>query len=154
MDIFAYFVLFCVVILFIIILPLLSNVGNFKIGRPSSRPSDQDVPTSNRQRLKNAINDPNLLKFKLKKEPEDNYDDNTSGKSSANTRDGKFEIDNKTGLKKRIIGRKVVDASNPNEFDYDLEELINEDRIEEERAEAKRMSKFKGKEQETYEELV
>ncbi|CCC67467.1 hypothetical protein NCAS_0A09090 [Naumovozyma castellii] len=138
MELVAYFIVLFVVILFLVILPILGNVGNFKIGKPSS---GKEKVKSKRQRLKNAINDPNLLKFKLK-------DEDTKGASSAN----KFQLDSKTGLKRRVLGNS--DNQDPNAFDYDIDELINEDRLEEEAEEAKRVGKFKGKERETYEALV
>ncbi|CAR25544.1 hypothetical protein ZYGR_0A01080 [Zygosaccharomyces rouxii] len=96
MDFYFYLLFFIFVIIFALLLPTLSGVGGFKIGQKNSR-------TSNDHRLK----------FKLSSEKD-------IGKSSSHG----FEIDSKTGLKKRVIGNYSED---PNHYDYDLDELISAD---------------------------
>lgn len=63
----------------------------------------------------------------------------------------KLEVDSKTGLKRRVIGKFSKDN---NAFDYDVEELIEDDLREEKEAEEEHYAQFKGRENEVNEELV
>lgn len=147
MDFYAYFVLLFVVILFIVVLPSLSGVGTFKL--------------DNSRNVKNAKQNgsrSDVLKFKLKKEEESSNADEISNGVSSSTistskKTGKFEIDSKTGLKKRVIGNNAKNGD-PNIFDFDVDELINEDAEEEKRELTKRYSMFKGREYEAAESFV
>lgn len=153
MNLTAFFVIILIVILFIVCLPLLSGVGNFRLNKNSGvLKSQQDDIKSKRQRLNNALRKADVLKFELN-------DNSGSDNKSSNVGDtfaskGKFEIDSKTGLKRRIIGRYQKDNNDPNEFDFDLNELIEEDKEQERKEMEVKSNKFKGKEQETYEGLV
>lgn len=120
MDFYVYFVLLFVVILFILLLPLLSGIGSFKL---DNFRSNKNIRQNGGRR--------DILKFKLKEEKESsNADETLVGVSSSaiitSKKTGKFEIDSKTGLKKRVIGKYTNDAD-PNTFDFDIDELINED---------------------------
>lgn len=97
MDLYFYFAIFIFVILFVLLLPVLSGIGGFKIGQRNSSNHNSD----------------HRLKFKLSKEQ-------GTGRSSSR----EYEIDSKTGLKKRVIGNYNED---PNTYDYDLDEIINAD---------------------------
>lgn len=142
MDFYAYFVLLFVVILFVIVLPLLSGVGSFRV--------DNSKLNNGKQQSRN-----DRLKFKLKEEKKQNKDDDASIGVSSSTlkKTGKFEIDSKTGLKKRVIG-EYVQNEDPNTFDFDVDELINEDEEEELREQLKRRNQFKGREYEASESFV
>ena len=144
MDFYAYFVLLFVVILFILLLPIFSGIGSFKL--------------DNSRSSKNTKLNGDVLKFRLKKEKESSSaDDISTGVSSSSIstskKTGKFEIDSKTGLKKRVIGNYANDED-PNTFDFDVDELINEEEEEERRKLLKRRSQFKGREYEAAESFV
>ncbi|GAV51541.1 hypothetical protein ZYGR_0AF00120 [Zygosaccharomyces rouxii] len=96
MDLYFFLLLLIFVIAFALLLPILSGIGGFEIGKKHSK----------------ASND-HRLKFKLSKEKD-------VGKSTSR----EYEIDSKTGLKKRVIGNYSED---PNSYDYDLDELITAD---------------------------
>ncbi|EJS44345.1 YDL121C [Saccharomyces arboricola H-6] len=149
MHLYGYFVLFIVVVLFIALLPLFSGIGTFKLTKPSSSAKAQ--PTTGklgkRDFLKNKLNQTNVLKFNLK-DGKDVSEDNSTGVSSAPR---KFEVDSKTGLKRRVIGRFNQD---PNDFDFDIDELINEDNLEEQKQEEKKLKEYNGKKHEAYEAFV
>lgn len=142
MDFYAYFVLLFVVMLFVIVLPLLSGVGSFKVDKSNSN--------DGKQHSRNE-----MLKFKLKDKKKQNKDDDVSIGVSSSTlkKTGKFEIDSKTGLKKRVIG-DYVKNEDPNTFDFDVDDLINEDEEEEQREQLKRRNQFKGREYEASESFV
>lgn len=143
MELFAYFILIIIIVLFIVVLPLLSGVGSFKIDKSIAK------------RQERSKRDPNVLKFKLKEQKDKSNSDNDSIGISSSTfkKTGKFEIDSKTGLKKRVIGKYVQD-DDPNTFDFDVDELINEDEEEEKRELQQRRSKFQGREYEANEDFV
>lgn len=132
MNFLLFLVIILVAVLYSIGLPLVSNIGSFKIEQRKETQSDSGKPKKKR------------LKFNLKEKSK-----NDMGTSS--NRSNTFETDPKTGLKRRVIGKFVSDI---NEFDFDIDELINEDIKEEEINEKKRFEEYKGKEQEKYEELV
>lgn len=147
MDFYAYFVLLFVVILFILLLPIFSGIGSFKLDNSRG---------SKNTKLNGAKRD--VLKFRLKKEKESSSaGDISTGVSSSSIsiskKTGKFEIDSKTGLKKRVIGNYANDED-PNTFDFDVDELINEEEEEERRKLLKRRSQFKGREYEAAESFV
>lgn len=96
MGLYFFSLLFIFVFAFALLLPALSGIGGFEIGKKNSK-------TSNDHRLK----------FKLSKEK-------SLGKSTSR----EYEVDSKTGLKKRVIGNYSED---PNTYDYDLDELITAD---------------------------
>lgn len=148
MDLYGFFVILFIVIIFIVILPIVSNVGSFKVNKPSSKKNGA-ATGSKRQRLKDAINDPNILKFRLKKgevEEEPNaFVSSNSGKT------GVFEVDSKTGLKKRVIGKFSAD---PSTFDFDIDDLIDEDKKEEEQEMNRRFQKHGSKAEKVYDEFV
>ncbi|SCW01932.1 LAFE_0E10440g1_1 [Lachancea fermentati] len=144
MDFYVYIVLFLVVIVFITLLPMISGVATYKIEKPkpASRKGHDSTGLSKREKLKEKVNftkDQNPFKFRL----------NTT--ASAFSAGKEFEVDSKTGLKRRIIG---TFSNDPNEFDYDVEELIEEDVAETRKEEEARYQKFAGREQEENEALV
>lgn len=136
MEIYVYVIVFAVVLLFVVLLPLVSGVGSFSIDKPVKR----TVGPAKGPGAKEPF------KFKLSKK-----DEQPQGAFSSARKTGKFEVDPRTGLKRRVIGKFDED---PNNFDYDLDELVNEDRVEEERAQASRLQKFEGSTEKAYEELV
>ncbi|CAL9731411.1 ER export of PMA1 protein 1 [Monosporozyma unispora] len=143
MDFYAYFILLFVVILFVVILPLLSGIGSFKVNKSTSNKGREQARSER-------------LKFKLNKEKKlrDDATDNSIGVSSSTLKKtGKFEIDSKTGLKKRVIGT-YIENEDPNTFDFDVDDLINEDEEEEKREQLKRRNKFKGREYAASESFV
>ncbi|CAI4057431.1 hypothetical protein SKDZ_04G1220 [Saccharomyces kudriavzevii ZP591] len=149
MHLYGYIVLLIVVIVFIALLPLFSGIGTFKFTNPSSSAPAQPK-TGNlgkRRYLKNKLNHTNVLKFDLK-DGEGTSGNDSTGVSSASK---KFEIDSKTGLKRRVIGQYNRD---PNDFDFDIDELINEDELDEQREEEKKLKKYSGKKNEAYEGFV
>ncbi|QLQ77985.1 hypothetical protein HG537_0A02320 [Torulaspora globosa] len=135
MEIYIYLIVFAVVLVFVVLLPMVSGIGSFSIDKPVKK----SIGKSQRKEP---------FKFKLSKE--DNEPENVSGFSSAR-KTGKLEVDPRTGLKRRVIGKFDED---PNNYDYDLDELLNEDRVEEEKAQVRRLQKFQGNTEKAYEELV
>ncbi|QLL30419.1 hypothetical protein HG536_0A02360 [Torulaspora globosa] len=138
MEIYVYLIVFAVVLLFVVLLPMVSGIGSFSIDKP--------VKKSSGSTKESKMKEP--FKFKLRKE--DNEPENASAFSSAR-KTGKFQVDPKTGLKRRVIGKFDED---PNNYDYDLDDLLNEDRVEEEKAQVRRLQKFQGSTEKAYEELV
>lgn len=135
MDLFAFLIVIFFVILFIVILPLLSGVGSF--GVQKSRNVNKES-SSKREKLKRQLDKANVLKFSLKKE-EDEQDNSA------------FVIDPKTGLKKRVIGKYDHD---PNNFDFDISDLIEEDERAHETEVRLRTKKLVGKNSKDYQEFV
>lgn len=153
MNLSAFLVIILIVILFIVCLPIISGVGNFKLGKDRNNVrAQQNEITSKRQKFKNALKKADVLQFELKNNSDDNDGNDTYGKTSSTN--NKFEVDSKTGLKRRVIGEFQKSNNDPNEFDFDLNKLIEEDEEEERQEIQNRMNKYKGKEQETYEGLV
>ncbi|SCV05372.1 LANO_0H06040g1_1 [Lachancea nothofagi CBS 11611] len=145
MNLFAYFVLFVVVIAFILVLPLLSGTFTYKLQKPGAKTSSRNSDSSSlskRQRFREKMRfskEQTPLKIQL------------SHEAHSSSRGNESESDSKVGLKKRTI-RKF--DSDPNTFDYDIAELMEEDEREEQRERALQFQKFAGKEQETHESLV
>lgn len=133
-----YVIVLAAVLLFAMLLPMVSGIGSFGVDKPVAK-GRAPVKGSKAKAP---------FKFKLSKEVEGS--DGTTGFSSAR-KTGKLEVDPRTGLKRRVIGKFDED---PNNYDYDLDELVNEDRVEEERAQVKRLEKFEGSTEKAYEELV
>lgn len=146
MNLFAFFLLFLVAMIFVAALPLISGIATYKYEKTSAKglaknKRNEDSNQSKREKLKERINitkDSNPMKLHLKED----------GSSSSTD---KFEIDGKTGLKRRVIGKY---SNDPNDFDYDVDELIAEEEIENQREEDQRYERFAGKESEAREELV
>ncbi|CAR25072.1 Exp1p [Lachancea thermotolerans CBS 6340] len=143
MDFYAFLVLFVIIVAFVLLLPLLSGTFAYKFRKPAARAGKTDHEHLSRtQKLKEKLEfskDENPIKFQLR--------DN----ASTSSRNKPFEVDSKTGLKKRTIGKYSAD---PNEFDYDLTELIEEDVLEEKKENELRYQQFAGREQEESEALV
>ncbi|CCF56125.1 hypothetical protein KAFR_0A06900 [Kazachstania africana CBS 2517] len=125
MDFYGILVLIFIVFIFVILLPTISGVGTFKVN--------------------NKKEHSNILKFKL--EQEDRKQDDAATSSMKN----KFEVNPRTGLKRRIIGKYNED---PNEFDFTVDDLINEDKVEEERERLQRLKKYDNDEQKANESFV
>ncbi|AQZ14369.1 YDL121C [Zygosaccharomyces parabailii] len=121
MEFSSYLVVFTLVILFAVLLPTLSGIGSFKIDKNARKATSKK---------------PHSLQFKLK------ADGDSKGVSS-NSRRPEYEIDSRTGLKRRIVGKCDED---PNSYDYDVDDLINEDKQQEE--------KNQGTHSKDYEEFV
>ncbi|CAB4257058.1 similar to Saccharomyces cerevisiae YDL121C Putative protein of unknown function [Maudiozyma barnettii] len=128
MELYGYLIVLLIIVAFIALLPLISGVGGFNKG---------DGTTEGKNKA--------TINFKLKE------DQDNKGKSSTFANSHKFAVDNKTGLKRRVIGKYDND---PNSFDYDLNELIDEDANEERKIQEDRYASFKGKEEELYDELA
>ena len=133
-----------VVITFILVLPLVSGAFAYKVRKPVARParSSDQANLTKRQKLKEKLDfskDQSPVSIRL----------STDAHTSSRKKD--FEIDSKTGLKKRTIGKY---SNDPNEFDYDLAELIEEDQQEEQREQELRYKQFSGREQQESEALV
>ncbi|KOH00249.1 Exp1p DI49_0950 [Saccharomyces eubayanus] len=149
MHLYGYFVLLIAVVLFIALLPLFSGIGKFKLTKPSSSVKAQS-PTGKlgkREYLKSKLNHTNVLKFDLNGEKDGSGDDSTGVSSDLR----KFEVDSKTGLKRRVIGQYNQD---PNDFDFDINDLIVEDELDEQREEEKKLKKYNGKKNQAYEGFV
>lgn len=117
------------------ILPLLSGVGSF--GLQKSHKNKKEA-FSKREKLKQQLDKANVLKFSLKKEDTEDTPD-------------QFAIDSRTGLKKKIIGRYDHD---PNSFDYDINELLEEDERERQTEVRQRTKKLAGKNHKGHQEFV
>lgn len=138
MEIYVYLIVFAVVLLFVVLLPMVSGIGSFSIDKPVKK----SIGSTKKSKRKEPF------KFKLRKD--DGEPESASGFSSAR-KTGKLEVDPRTGLKKRVIGKFDED---PNNYDYDLDELLYEDKVEEEKAQVRRLQKFQGSTEKAYEELV
>lgn len=142
MDPYIFMIAFILVIAFVVMLPIISGIGTFKVDK-SSKGGNYSSFNKKSEKQRGS------LKFELSK---DSKDEESSGlSSSANNKAGRFDIDSKTGLKKRLIGKYDED---PNKYDYDIDELINEDQLEAELEQAQRLERFDGSKEKAYEELV
>ena len=142
MDPYIFMIAFLLVIAFVVMLPIISGIGTFKLDK-SSKGGNYSSFNKKSEKQRGS------LKFELSK---DSKDEESSGlSSSANNKAGRFDIDSKTGLKKRLIGKYDED---PNKYDYDIDELINEDQLEAELEQAQRLERFDGSKEKAYEELV
>lgn len=144
MDFFKFLIVLVIVVLFILVLPWLSGIGSYSIQKAAV--SNKKTPDSRREKLKNKLDKSVALNFSLK-----DKNDESDGKSSHVSKRGEFDIDSKTGLKRRVLSRYDKD---PNNFDFDIDELIDEDRKEEAKEEQQRIKKFGGKSSEAYEGFV
>ncbi|CCK68211.1 Exp1p KNAG_0A05460 [Huiozyma naganishii CBS 8797] len=134
MNPYAFLIVLVIVILFITVLPMLSGIGKFGLG-------DQKINTSKK-----------AMKFNLRESKEEGDKSSIASSRSFNIKDT-YEADAKHGLKKRGVS-KYTGNDDPNQFDFDVDDLINEDRKEEEAAIYKRRQECNGKERETYESFV
>lgn len=124
----TFLVIFGVFMILLVALPMINGIATIKVGSKNNKPK----PTSKRERLKQKMYKEDFpVNVKL------------SGRS-----DDKFGPANKFGLKQRVVG-KAADAMNkdPNVFDFDIDELINEDRAEEQRLQQKKWESIKNKQQ-------
>lgn len=134
MGVYGYLIVLLAIVAFLVILPLVSGVGTFKlssIGKKDNKKSKNDK----------------LVNFKLNEK----QGKATSGASSTFNKTLNFDLDSKTGLKKRVIGKFNTD---PNSFDYDIDDLIQEDHIEEQQEQAQRFNRFNGDKEKAYNEFV
>lgn len=130
MELYGYLIVLLVIIAFIVLLPLLSGVGNF----------------NRNMNVSEGKHNP-MINFKLKEGA-----DLTKGTSSTFAKThNKFDVDDKTGLKRRVIGKYDDD---PNSFDYDINELIDEDANEQRKEQEERYAQYKGREEEAYDDLA
>ncbi|EDO16748.1 hypothetical protein Kpol_1003p54 [Vanderwaltozyma polyspora DSM 70294] len=131
MNFSSFVILLLIVLVFSLAMPLLSNIGTFKVTKNDNK------------KITNKDNKSRNLKFNLK--------DQTKATAFSSNRAGKLETDQKTGLKRRVIAKY---DSDPNSFDFDVDELINEDLKEELEQEQKRLEQFNSKSNEEIDELV
>ena len=141
MDLYIYLAIIFVVISFVILLPILSGIGTFQLNNPKLLSKEKNIVRSNES----------FLKFKLKENKDSTPQANVDSASSAFKKNGNFEIDSRTGIKRRTIGKYNND---PNSFDYEIEDLINEDIVEEENEQKIRLREFDGNREKAYEEFV
>lgn len=142
MELYAYIVLFILVILFVGILPLLSGLASYKYEfrsniRFNSKNNEVKSKTRKFKEIMSFTKEDTPIKFKLK----------SMGYNNSN----KFNREGKTGLKRRVIGKfndKLTD------FDYDVDGLIKEELDQELEEERLKYLQFKGREQTINEELV
>lgn len=143
MNPFVYLIVFLLVVAFVVLLPLIGGIGSYSVDKKTTRRSG-DAKDSEKAR--------SLAKYaKLKKEDAPVKFKVSSSQEGEGFGTRKFEIDGKTGLKKRVIGKYNEDEA---EFDYDVDELIAEDLREQQQEEAARYAQYLGKENETQENLV
>ncbi|SCU90739.1 LAMI_0E03422g1_1 [Lachancea mirantina] len=141
MDPFAFFVVFVIVVIVVLFLPLLSGIGSYRYKKPQftgKNFQNREKARSAREKVKDSLKlsrEQNPVKFQLKDE----------------LGPARFEMDSKTGLKRRNVG---VYSKDPNDYDYDVDQLIQDEIQEEKREERARYAKFEGKEQEENEALV
>lgn len=138
MDLYVFVLLFALVVLFVILLPAVSGVGSFSVNKSGRKATRAGEGNKGKK----------PFKFELKKEAE--TETTETGFSTAH-KTGKLQVDPRTGLKRRVIGKYDED---PNNFDYDLDDLVNEDNVEEEKAQAERLKQYQGSTKKAYEELV
>lgn len=134
MNFYTFLIAFVLVVIFAILLPIVSGIGTFKVEK-------QQRGSTNAH-----LKDKRGVKFELSSKTE-----SFGTASSTNRKERNFDIDSRTGLKKRVIGKYDED---PNTYDYDVNEFINEDAEEEKRAQVERLQKFDGSKEKAYEELV
>lgn len=118
-TLFNFAIIILIVVSIALILPLVSGVGNF------------------------SVNKNDTLKFKLNEKEKARKGKNGNSNGVTTSRSQKYDIDSKHGLKKRVVGdiRKMND---PNAYDFDIDELINEDEVEKNNELSQRLSKFNG----------
>ena len=113
------FIIFLIAVFFLVLfglaLPYFSNLGTYNIKTTySNNKKNKDFDNKQRESHKRK-----KLNFSLNVDSEE-------------TLQKKYIVDGKTGLKKRVVGDFNQD---PNQFDYDVDELIREDEEEEQRQE-------------------
>lgn len=133
------------VVVFLLLLPLLSGVGSYSLQKKplrgkvvSAKNSRDEGESKKNSNLKERLN--------IKKE-----DAPVKFRMTDGVNHDSFDIDGKTGLKRRYIGKYVEDN---NEFDYDVDELIADDMLQEQQEAQKHYAQFEGRENEAHEELV
>ncbi|KAL6948759.1 hypothetical protein ACO0QE_001232 [Hanseniaspora vineae] len=114
------FIIFLIAVVFLVLfglaLPYFSNVGTYNIKTTYSNSNSNKNKDFN---SKGKVHQSKKLNFNLNVDSEEKLQK-------------KYDIDGKTGLKKRVVGDFNQD---PNQFDYDVDELIREDEDEEQRQE-------------------
>ncbi|CEP61373.1 Exp1p LALA0_S03e01420g [Lachancea lanzarotensis] len=131
MDLYAYLVVLFVVLGFILVLPLVSGTFSYKLATPGGKKGfGKESSSSKSSRSKNGA------RFKIELNHTGPNTASGSRTSTLRKRQG-FTIDN-----------------DPNTFDYDLTELIEEDQREEQREQELRYQRLAGREQENNELLV
>lgn len=131
MELYGYIVLIVVVVGFMAFLPVVSGVGNFNVKKGTKSQGKKRE---------------GMVDFKLNEKK-----DAAKGASSTYSQTDKYSVDSKTGLKKRVIGKFSTD---PSSFDFDIDELINEDAAQEKQEQEKRYADLQGKTEEVLDELV
>ena len=131
MELYGYLILIVIVVGFLALLPLVSGVGTFNMNKGA-----------NVQGKKKE----GMVDFKLAAEKE-----GRTGTASSSSRAGKFSVDSKTGLKRRVIGKYSAD---PSTYDFDIDDLIKEDAVQEREEQEKRYADMAGKTEEVLDELV
>ncbi|KAL6944505.1 hypothetical protein ACO0RG_001242 [Hanseniaspora osmophila] len=122
------FIIFLIAVFFLVLfglaLPYFSNLGTYNIKTTySNNKKNKDFDNKQRESHKRK-----KLNFSLNVDSEE-------------TLQKKYIVDGKTGLKKRVVGDFNQD---PNQFDYDVDELIREDEEEEQRQENLKYRRNKG----------
>lgn len=126
MEAYKFLVVIFLVVIFIVVLPLVSGIGNFGVTKSQRSDSKNTHVDSKREKIKQKLEAANILKFQLKAQSQSKSEDGDHEGFSGNSR---FSVDPKTNLKRRIIGKYSKD---PNDFDYELDDLIEEDTLEKE----------------------
>ncbi|SCV00821.1 LAME_0G12200g1_1 [Lachancea meyersii CBS 8951] len=141
MDLYAYLVVLIVALGFVVVLPLLSGTFSYKVHTPRGKGRGGPVSvTSKKQTLREKLSiSKNQAPIKIQL--------SHNGHSSSRTSDAGSET-RATLLKKRTFD------NDPNTFDYDLTELIEEDERKERREQEIRFQRLAGREQEVSESIV
>ena len=137
----VFFVVLFVVVLFMLILPVLSGIGSFKVERTPRNVRSGDKATQSRSKG-------DILKFKLRKEGLDK--DERNGEPAGSFRSGGSSAgfgDREGSLKRRV---PLSENQDPNVFDFDVDELIEEDREEYLRKEMEDVKRYNPNKQNHY----
>ncbi|CDO94586.1 unnamed protein product [Kluyveromyces dobzhanskii CBS 2104] len=141
MDPFVYLIVFLLAVVFVVLLPIVGGIGSYSVDRKARSSEVQGDGKAKSLRSYTELKKEDApVKFKV-----------GSSKEGKGFGGQKFDIDSKTGLKKRVIGKY---KKNENAFDYDVDELIAEDLEEQQQEEAARYAQLLGKENETLEHLA
>ncbi|KAH3901242.1 uncharacterized protein SCODWIG_02838 [Saccharomycodes ludwigii] len=164
MNIFVFLIVFLIILFIVLVLPTLSGLGSFHIdknalndikNRKSHRTGSLNEKSNEFGQEQETINNKSIfrskpLKFKIKQEePPQNQEQSCNGNS--NSFDNRYTANSRTGLKNRVTAKY---NSDPNAFDFEVDDLINEDRDLEKIEQEKRFAQIKGKENEILEELA
>ncbi|CCE63922.1 hypothetical protein TPHA_0G00860 [Tetrapisispora phaffii CBS 4417] len=133
MNFLVFLVLLSIIVIVSVALPMLSSVGNFQVSKK------ENVKSGKKKKA---------FDFSLKSNSKNEESKCLSSNLAMNLR-----VDSKTGLKRRVIG-EYDREKDPNEFDFDIDELIEEERGEEIENERKRVEQFHAQGQDSYETLV